>query len=110
MFVQAKADGAAEFLIKKEKILSKGNAHDIAALFNVGSVRTLRRYISKMCTDMDIEVYVDRARSGRPSEITSEEMKTSFLQYLASRGYHVTVRSVTRWLKACEEPVVKILL
>ena len=100
MLVQAKAVGATEFVIKKEKILSKGNSHDIAAVFNIGSVRTLRRYISKMDTDMDIEVYVDRARSGRPSEITSEEMKTSFSQYLASRCYHVTVRSVTRWLKS----------
>ena len=100
VLVQAKAVGAAKFDIKKERVLSKGNAHDIAALFNIGSVRTLRRYISKMSTDMDIEVYVDRARSGRPSEITSEDMKTSFLQYLASRGYHFTVRCVTRWLKS----------
>ena len=69
MLVQAKVVGAAEFVIRKEKILSKGNAHDIAALSNIGSLRTLRRYVSKIGTDIDIEVYVDRVRSGRLSEI-----------------------------------------
>ena len=112
--LRAKAVGAAEYTIWKEKCLKKDQADDIASLFNIGSERTLRRYISRVNSDMAIEMYEDRPRSGRPTEILCEDLKDSFLQYLASRRYHVTIRSVTSWLKltrnkGCIDSAIKLL-
>ena len=63
---------------------------------------------------MDIEIYEDHARSGRPAEIISEEMKNKFMEFLSSRRYHITIRSITSWLKrtrttGCNKSSVKLL-
>ena len=42
----------------------------------------------------------DRRRDGRPKEMTSEELRNKCLEYVSSRKYHVTVRTVANWLKS----------
>ena len=48
-------------------------------------------------SEMGIEIYEHRSRSGRPVEVVTEELKKRFLQYLLSRRYHTTVRWITSW-------------
>ena len=112
--LRAKAVGAAEYILEKENVLRNKQANDIASKFCIGSGRTLRRFMARTDSDMTIELYEDRARSGRPSEITCKNLKISFLQYLASRRYHVTIRSVVSWLKSvrttgCTDSAIKLL-
>ena len=110
----AKAMGAAEYIIEKEKVLSNEKAGEIASKFHIGSGRTLRRFLKRTDSEMTIELYVDCIRSGRPVEITSEYLKSAFLKYISSRRYYVTIRSVTSWLKtlrttACTDWAAKLL-
>ena len=100
--------------MKKQNGLSNNEANVIASAFSIGTGQTLRRYLRKLDDGNTIEVVEDSNRSGRPIEVTSQEMRDKFLQYLASRQYHVTVRSVHMWLKAergtgCTDSATKLL-
>lgn len=111
---RAKAVCAAELYIQKEKVLKNKEAHGVVSLFKIDSGRILLRYISRLDSDVAIEIFEDPARSGRPSEVVFEYLKNYFLQYLASRSYHVIIRSVERWLKSrrstsCKDSAMKLL-
>ena len=72
------------------------------------------KFMSRDGSEMSIEIYEDRPRSGRPAEIVSEELKKCFLQYLSSRRYHATVRGIASWLRktrstGCTDSALELL-
>ena len=98
--LRAKAVGAAEYVRPEEKVLKNLKANEIASAFNIRSGITLRRYIRRLDSETSIEMVEDLPRTGRPKDITSEELRQKYLEYISSRIYHVTVRSVANWLKS----------
>ena len=68
----------------------------------------MRRYVEKAKTGTEIEIMEQAPRLGRPTEIEIEPFQKQILEFLASRKYHVTVRSVEAWLKACRGSASKI--
>ena len=68
----------------------------IVPLFKIGIGRASRWYVSRLDSDMHIEMFEDRARSGRPFEIACKDLKHNFFQFLVLKYYYVTIRSVER--------------
>ena len=96
---RVKAVGAAEYKKSTYGTLSNEEYDKIANEFNVCSGRSLRRYVEKAKTDNEIEILEQAPRPGRATEIETEPLQKQFLESLASRKYHVALRSVEARLK-----------
>lgn len=96
---RTKAIGAFEHQLSLTGSLTHRAVCSIAHNFKVGSGRTLRRHYNESNNHAETEMMEDRNPRGRPSEVNSKEMQSKFLNFLESRKYHVTVRSVELWLQ-----------
>ena len=96
---RTQAIGALQYRLSVAGTVRENEISNIASTFNIGSGRTLRRHYQNFRDGTGEGFIEDQNKSGRPVQVTSKENQAKFLQFLASRKYHVTVRTVECWLR-----------